>query len=76
MRVLLGAMIFAVGVTGMSTSAYAVRHYFYAHCNHGTHGMFGYTGKRHADPAEAQKDCEEHLKIYRKHHCVIEPVDY
>lgn len=76
MKILLGATIFAVGVTGMSSSAYAVRHYFYAACHHGSHGLLGYSGKRHADAADAQMDCDAHLKIYPRHRCVIEPIDY
>jgi len=77
MKVLLAPICFAVGIAGTtSAAAYGTRHYLYAACNHEIHGVLGYSGPRHRDAADAQKDCQEHLKIYPRHPCVLRPINY
>ena len=76
MRALVRTICFAAGIVGMTGTAYATHHYFYANCLHESHGYIGYNGPRHADAAEALKDCAEHQKTYPRHRCRIKPIDY
>jgi hypothetical protein len=75
MRVLVRAICIAAGIAGMTSAAHAAR-YYYAACLHESHGYFGYNGPRHADASDAGKDCDEHRKIYPRHRCNIQPIDY
>jgi len=70
------AICFAVGIAGMTSAADGARHYFYAACHHPSHGALGYSGPRYRDAAGAQKECAEHLRIYPRHHCTIQPITY
>ena len=76
MRAIATTICLAIGVTGMTGTAYATHHYYYATCHHESHGSIGYNGRRHADTADALKDCAEHVKTYPRHRCGIRPVDY
>lgn len=76
MRAIATTICLAVGVAGLTGTAYATRHYYYASCHHESHGDLRYNGRRHAQVVDAQKDCDAHLKIYRNHRCGIKPVDY
>ncbi len=63
----------AIGPTG--AAAYATRHY-YAACHHPSHGDLGYSGPGHREAGAALRDCAEHGKVYPRHRCVVEAVDY
>jgi hypothetical protein len=76
MRALVAAILFAGCISGVTSAAAASRHYFYANCFHESHGFIGYFGRRHADIAEAEKDCADHRKTYPGHRCTVKPVDY
>ena len=76
MMALVRTMCFAAGIAGLTSAAYATHHYYYATCSHESHGYIRYNGRRHADAADAQKDCAAHQKIYPGHQCNIKPVDY
>lgn len=66
----------AAVVTGLTGTAHAARHYFYAACNHESHGYAGFSGPRHSDAADAVKDCDAHLKLYPRHRCTVQPIVY
>lgn len=76
MKALARTICIAAAIAGFAAPAYAVRHYFYASCPHKSHGDLGFNGRRHADAADAQKDCAEHQRIYPRHRCGIKPIDY
>ena len=76
MIALVRTMCVAAGIAGLTGTAYATHHYYYAICLHESHGFRGYNGRRHADAAGAQKDCDAHLRTYPRHRCGIRPVDY
>ena len=75
MRVIALAACFATATAGMTSAAHAAR-YFYAACHHESHGYMGYNGPRHSDAADAAKDCAEHRRVFPRHRCGIEPIDY
>ena len=75
MKVHVRVICVAAGIAAMSSAAHAAR-YYYAACLHQSHGYFGYNGPRHADAADAARDCAEHRATYPRHRCSIQPIDY
>lgn len=75
MSALARTICIAAGIAGMSSAAYAAR-YYYAACLHESHGFVGFNGPRHAAAVDAANDCAEHRRIYPRHRCSIQPIDY